>query len=50
MAQEINVEINIFNKRTLYTNCVVEVLENTYTGQVSTGWYKTDETEEMEED
>lgn len=39
-----------FNKSTLYTNCTVEVWENTETGDISTGWYRTAETEVIEED
>ncbi len=43
-----NFELNLFNKRTIYTNCIVEVLENTYTNQISVGWYATESTEEYE--
>lgn len=42
-----NVEFNIFDKCTIYTNCTVEILENSATGEISIGWYKTDETEEV---
>lgn len=38
-----------FNKSTLYSNCIVEVWENTETGAVSWGWYKTPETQVVEE-
>lgn len=31
-------ELNIFNKETIYTNCTVQVWENTITGEVSIGW------------
>lgn len=40
-------EINLFNKQTIYTNCTVEVWENTYTGQVSIGWYPNEGCEEI---
>ena len=43
------IQTNIFDKCTRYTNCIVEVLENSITGEVSIGWYKTDETEEAED-
>ena len=39
------VETNIYDKVTRYTNCTVEVLENTQTGETSVGWYKTENTE-----
>lgn len=44
-----NIEINLFDKRTLITNCTVEILENTTTGDMSIGWYRTDESEEIED-
>ena len=43
----IKVETNMFNKSTIYTNCTVEVWENTVTGETSIGWYRTEETEEI---
>ena len=43
------IETNLFDKRTLYSNCIVEILENTITGEISIGWYKTKDTEELEE-
>ena len=49
MDNIINIESNIFNKATLYTNCTVEVLENTVTGEISVGWYRTEDTEEIVE-
>ena len=42
-----NLETNIFDKVTTYTNCTVEILENTVTGEISIGWYSTEETEEV---
>lgn len=43
------IETNLFDKRALYSNCIVEILENTITGEISVGWYKTEDTEELEE-
>ena len=45
-----NIETNLFNKSTIYTNCTVEVWENTTTGETSVGWYRTDETMELTEE
>lgn len=42
----VNVETNIFDKCTYYTNCLVEVWENSITGETSVGWYRTEDTEE----
>lgn len=41
------VETNLFDKSTTYTNCTVEVWENSVTGESSVGWYKTEDTEEI---
>lgn len=43
------IETNMFNKSTIYTNCIVEVWENTITNECSIGWYRTSETEERED-
>ena len=43
-------EMNVFDKVTRYNHCIVEILENTVTGEVSVGWNRTDETEELEDD
>lgn len=40
LNKEESVEINIFDKVTRIPNCTVEILENTKTGQTSTGWYR----------
>ena len=40
-------EMNIYDKVHRYINCIVEVLENSVTGQTSVGWYRTDETREI---
>ena len=36
-------EINLFDKVAEYPNCTVQVLENSYTGKVSVGWWKNKE-------
>lgn len=43
-----NVEINVFDKCTIITNCLVEIWENTTTGEQSIGYYRTEESEEIE--
>ena len=48
---DVNVEeINLFDKCTLYTNCTIEIWENSLTGQQSIGWHRTPKTEVIEED
>ena len=32
----------IYDKETTYTDCTVQVLENTVTGDVSVGWWRND--------
>ena len=44
-----NIETNIFDKSTIYTNCNVEVWENSITGESSVGWYRTENTKEIKE-
>ena len=41
-------EMNLYDGVERYSNCIVEVLTNSITGETSVGWYKTDETEELE--
>lgn len=43
-----SIQMNLYNKATTYTNCTVEIWENTITGEVSWGWCRTDETEVIE--
>ena len=43
----INIESNLYDECTIYTNCTVEVWKNSVTGEISYGWYKTDNTEEI---
>lgn len=37
------VEAGIFNKEEIYTDCTVQVLTNTATGETSVGWWKNDD-------
>ena len=37
------IETSIFNERTVYPNCTVEVWRNSVTGEVSVGWYRNDD-------
>ncbi len=36
------VSMNIFDKEEIYSNCTVQVLTNSVTGEVSIGWWKND--------
>ena len=42
----IKVERFFYDRRVVYTNCTVEVFEDTESGECSVGWYITDKTEE----
>lgn len=42
-----NIQTNIYDICTIYTNCTVEILENSTTGEISIGWYRTEDTEEL---
>lgn len=35
-------EARVFDKEEVYTNCTVQVLTNTVTGDVSVGWWRND--------
>lgn len=49
MDEEITkVELPYYDKCIQITNCIVEVLENTETGEISYGYYRTDDSEEIE--
>ena len=37
-----------FDECTRITNCVIEILRNSETGEISVGWYRTDDSEEFE--
>lgn len=43
-----DIECNIYDKGKIITNCTVEIWTNTITGEESVGWYRTDESEEIE--
>ena len=43
-----DIDINIYDKCIRITNCLVEILENTETGELSVGWYRSSESEEYE--
>ena len=50
MEKITDVKSNIYDKSTIYTNCIVEVWENTVTGETSIGWYRTHDTVEISSD
>lgn len=41
-AQE-TVEINIYDEEEIFPGCTVQVLRNSYTGQISVGWWRNEE-------
>lgn len=41
----LEVHVAIYDKEELYNNCVVQVLTNTVTGDVSVGWWVNEEGE-----
>lgn len=43
----VEVETNLFDKCITITNCTIEILENTITHEISVGWYKTEDSEEI---
>ena len=45
----VSITTNLYDGVERYSHCIVEVLTNSITGETSVGWYKTDETEELEE-
>ena len=45
--EKVQVNVNFYDKVHRYINCVVEVLENSVTGDTSVGWYETEDTEEI---
>ena len=42
MDDIVKVETNIFDQEEIYTDCTVQVLTNTVTGEVSVGWWRND--------
>ena len=47
---ETRIETNVYDRRIIVTNCTVEILINSVTGEQSIGWYKTNESEEIEDE
>ena len=45
----IELDQTVYDKRTVFRNVTVEILENTKTGKVSIGWYKQSDTEEIDD-
>ena len=43
------IEVNFYDKEETYTNCTVQVLTNTVTGDVSVGWWKNGGKEDASE-
>jgi hypothetical protein len=41
MASE-RIEARVYDKEEVYTNCTVQILTNTVTGDVSVGWWRND--------
>lgn len=39
----VHIETNFFDQEELFTNCTVQVLTNTVTGEVSIGWWPNEE-------
>lgn len=48
MDENISIETNMFDQCKIITNCTVEILTNSITGEESVGWYKTEESEEID--
>lgn len=38
--------VSIFDEEEIYTNCTVQILRNSVTGDVSVGWWKNEEEDE----
>ena len=43
-----DIDTNMYDKCIRVTNCTIEILENTETGDISVGWYRSSESEEYE--
>lgn len=37
------IELNIFDEEEIHTNCTVQILRNSITGEVSIGWWENEE-------
>lgn len=40
MTETVKVETNMFDEEELHTDCTVQVLTNSVTGEVSVGWWE----------
>ena len=40
MTETVKVETNLFNVEELHTDCTVQVLRNSVTGECSVGWWE----------
>lgn len=49
LYMEETIETNLYDKCKIITNCTIEIWTNSVTGEESVGWYKTDESEEFDE-
>lgn len=38
-----NIETNIFDVEEIYTDCTVQILTNSVTGEVSIGWWRNEQ-------
>ena len=43
MESDEEVEVNIYDEEEIHTNCTVQILRNSVTGQISIGWWENDE-------
>lgn len=39
-----DIETNIYDKEEIHTNCTVQILRNSITGEVSVGWWENEKT------
>ena len=44
-CSRVEVETNIYDEEELHTNCTVQILRNSVTGEVSIGWWENEEDE-----
>lgn len=44
------IDVSMYDKEETYTNCTVQVLENTLTGDISVAWFRNPENEEEGEE
>ena len=41
------INLNVYDTTSHYSNCIVEILESSVTGKTSIGWYPTESTEKI---